>query len=357
MTELFKFNRRSVAKPPGTLILGEPSEKERAPEKTTIRLINYSETEFEEKELVDFTDLDIKTEQSKVLWVQVTGTHPEVLEKIGSLYNLHPLLLEDITSSGERPKMEDYGDYLFLVVKRVYFDENHDFKIAEIGIVLGVNHVISFQKEESELFKPITERIRSAKGRIRKRGADYLAYSLVDIIVDTYFVVLEEIGDVIETLETALVQDPTTETLQIIHRLKRNLILMRKAVWPLRELLNALLRRESTLIKDASFVFIRDVYDHTIQIIDTIESFRDMVSGMLDIYLSSISNKMNEIMKVLTIIATIFIPLTFIAGVYGMNFQNMPELFWRWGYFMILAIMLGISLFMVYYFHRKKWLG
>ncbi len=356
MTKLFKFNHKTIAKPPGTLTPVDVNEKEADFKKTTVRIIDYTEDQFEEKELKDLTTLTIKKDDPKVTWIQVTGTQGDILERIGSTYNLHPLLLEDITSSGERPKMEDYGEHLFLVVKRVYFDENHDFRIIEIGIVLGANYVISFQKEESALFNPIVERIRSAKGRIKKKGADYLAYSLVDIIVDTYFVVLEEIGDAIETLETALVQQPTRETLSTIHQLKRNLILMRKAVWPLRELLNALLRRESPLIKEQNFLFIRDVYDHAIQILDTIESFRDLVSGMLDIYLSSISNKMNEIMKVLTIIATIFIPLTFIAGIYGMNFQYMPELLWRWGYFVILVVMLGIGVFMVYYFRRKKWL-
>lgn len=216
--------------------------------------------------------------------------------------------------------------------------------------------MITFQEGDRDVFDPVRKRIRERKGRITKSGPDYLAYTLVDAIVDHYFVVLEKIGEQIEDLEEELVAEPTTETLQIIHQIKRELVFLRKSSWPLREVLGGLQRGEPELFSESTAVYLRDVYDHTIQVIDTVETYRDMVGGMLDIYLSSISNKMNEVMKVLTIIATIFIPLTFVAGVYGMNFAYMPELGWRWGYYAVLALMVVIGLLMVIYFHRKKWL-
>ena len=226
----------------------------------------------------------------------------------------------------------------------------------QISLILGPNFVISFQEKEGTVFNPVRERIRNGKGRIRKMGPDYLAYALLDVIVDNYFVIMEKLGEKIEFLEEELVTQPGPETLQTIHHLKREMIFFRKAVWPLREVIGSLERGESPLIKGTSRVYLRDVYDHTIQVIDTIETFRDMVSGMLDIYLSSISNRLNAVMKVLTIIATIFMPLTFLAGIYGMNFKYMPELEWRWGYLMFWLIMIGIGAFMLIYFKKKRWL-
>jgi magnesium transporter len=226
----------------------------------------------------------------------------------------------------------------------------------QISLILGHNFVLSFQETEGDIFDPIRERIRNGKGRIRKMGADYLAYALIDAIVDHYFVILERSGDRIESLGEALVINPTPKTLQEIQHLKREMIFLRKSIWPLREVISGLQRGESSLFAEATLIYLRDVYDHTIQVIDTIETFRDMLAGMLDIYLSSLSHKMNEIMKVLTIIATIFIPLTFLAGVYGMNFEYMPELKWRWGYFVIWGVMIAVSVAMLIYFRRKKWL-
>jgi len=223
-------------------------------------------------------------------------------------------------------------------------------------LILGSNFVISFQEREGDVFNPIRERIRSGKGRIRKMGADYLAYTLIDTIVDNYFIIPEKLGERIESIEEELVTDPTPETLQTIHTLKRKLIFLRKSLWPLREVVSGLQRTESTLIHESTDIYLRDVYDHTIQVIDTIETSRDILSGMLDIYLSSVSNRMNQIMKVLTIIATIFMPLTFIAGIYGMNFEFMPELTWPWAYPLVLLVMVVIGISMLIYFRRKKWL-
>jgi magnesium transporter len=302
--------------------------------------------------------LSLFKDKPTVTWINIDGIHQvEIIEKIGTYFGIHSLILEDIMNTGQRPKMEDFEDYIFVVVKMIYYDEkDNEIKAEQVSLLLGSNFVISFQEKEGDVFDPIRERIRKAKGRITKMKADYLAYALVDTIVDHYFMVLEKLGEKIEGMEEELVTNPTPETLQTIHTLKRELIFLRKSVWPLREVISVLERGESSLIDESTGIYLRDVYDHTIQVIDTIETFRDMVSGMLDIYLSSISNRMNEVMKVLTIMATIFIPLTFIAGVYGMNFKYIPELEWHWGYPVILFVMVAIGILMVIYFRRKKWL-
>ena len=291
-------------------------------------------------------------------WINIDGIHEvNIIEKIGKHFDLHPLIMEDIVNTEQRPKMEDFGHYVYVVLRMLYFDEEaHEVKGEQVSLILGENFVISFQEKEGDIFNPIRERIRNNKGRIRKMGADYLAYSLLDTIVDNYFTILEKLGDRIEEMEERLVSDPRPETLQEIHKLKREMIFLRKSVWPLREVINGLERGESSLVHKASRIYLRDVYDHTIQVIDTVETFRDMLSGMHDTYLSSISNRMNEIMKVLTIIATIFIPLTFIAGIYGMNFKFMPELEWRWAYFIVWLVIVIVAISMIFFFRRKKWL-
>jgi magnesium transporter len=235
-------------------------------------------------------------------------------------------------------------------------NQSKEILTEQISLILGPSFVISFQEREGDVFDPIRERIRSGKGRIRKMGADYLAYALLDAIVDDYFIVMEKLGERIEFLEEELVKRPLPETLQTIHHLKREMIFFRKAVWPLREVIGSLERGELPLVKETTRIYLRDVYDHTIQVIDTIETFRDMVSGMLDIYLSSVSNRLNSVMKVLTIIATIFMPLTFLAGIYGMNFKHMPELEWKWGYPAVWIAVILISVSMLTYFKKKGWL-
>jgi len=293
-----------------------------------------------------------------VTWINVDGLHQlGVLESVGDRLGLHPLVLEDILNTGQRPKMEDFGGYIYIVFKMFYSNEMNDEIVEEqISLILGPAFVISFQERRGDVFDALRERIRSDRGRIRKMGADYLTYALLDSVVDNYFVVLEKLGEKMEFLEEELVTHPTTETLQVIHNLKREMAFLRKSVWPLREIVSGLERGESALIQESTGLYLRDVYDHTIQVIDTVETFRDMLSGMLDIYLSSVSNRMNEVMKVLTIIATIFIPLTLIVGIYGMNFQHMPELGWRWGYPLVWLVMLTIGGLMLVYFKRKRWL-
>jgi magnesium transporter len=279
------------------------------------------------------------------------------LESLGQCIGLHPLVLEDILNTEQRPKIEDYGDYLYIVVKMITYPDKADgIAVEQVSLILGQNFVISFQEGiQGDVFSPVRERIRNEKSRLRKMGADYLTYSLVDSVVDSYFAVLEELGERIEVLEEELIEQPSRNTLHTIHKLKQEMIFLRKSVWPLREVVNFMERGESPLINEGTRIFLRDVYDHTIQIIDTIETFRDMLSGMLDIYLSSISNRINEVMKVLTVIATIFMPLTFLAGVYGMNFEYMPELKWRWGYPAILLVMLAVAVSMLTYFKKKRW--
>jgi magnesium transporter len=254
--------------------------------------------------------------------------------------------------------MEDYSDYLYVVLKMLRYNDSNGGTLSEqISLIVGPNFVFSFQEGiEGDVFGIIRERIRNNKGRIRKMGADYLAYSLIDAIVDNYFAVLEKLGEKVELLEERIVSNPETETLREIHFLKKEMIFLRKAVWPLREVINALERGESALVRESTRIYLRDVYDHTIQIIDTVETFRDTVSGMLDIYLSSVSNRLNAVMKVLTIIATIFMPLTFIAGVYGMNFKYMPELQWRIGYPLFWVVIIVIAGIMLIFFRKKDWL-
>jgi magnesium transporter len=338
--------------PPGTIV--HVGEKRR--ERVKLSVINYDEVNFQEKEVNNFEEALSSRNKSSVTWLNIDGVHqPEIIEQVGKNFGMHPLVLEDIANTGQRPKMEDFDDYIFVVLRMLRFDEK-ETKTEQISIILGRDFVVSFQEMEGDVFDAIRERLRSNKGRIRKMGADYLAYALIDAVVDNYFMVLENLGETIEDIEDKLVTNPTAETLRTIHDLKREMVFLRKSVWPLREVISRLERSESPLINKSTFVYLRDVYDHTIQVMDAVETFRDMLSGMLDIYLSSVSNRMNEVMKVLTVIATIFIPLTFIAGIYGMNFRYMPELELAWSYPAVLILMLIIALLMVVYFRRKKWI-
>jgi magnesium transporter len=354
MQKLIKKRSKKAGLPPGTLVhIGE--KKADTPK---ITVMDYDEAHFQEKEIKTIEECFLFKDKPTVTWINIDGLHQvEILEKLGECYGLHPLVLEDILNTDQRPKMEDYGEYLYIVLRMLnYNDKSSEIESEQISLVLGPNFVFSFQEREGDTFNPIRDRIRNSKGRIRKMGADHLAYTLLDSIIDNYFIILEKLGEKIEFLEEEVVTRPTPETLQTIHHLKREMIFLRKGVWPLREVISGLERGESSLIKESTRIYLRDVYDHTIQTIDTIETYRDMVSGMLDIYLSSISNRLNAVMKVLTIIATIFMPLTFLAGIYGMNFKYMPELEWKWGYPMVWLVVIGISIFMLTYFKKKKWL-
>jgi len=355
MPKQFKKRSRKAGLPPGALVhIGE-----KWSEQARISVMQYNEEALREKELADVRELPVPPDMSLTTWIHVDGLHDTaILEQLGEQFDLHPLVLEDILNTDHRPKMEDMGPYIFVVLKCFAADVPAvaEVKAEQVSLILGPNYVLSLQEKESNLLAPIRERIRQNKGRIRKAGADYLAHAILDAVVDSYFLVLEDMGEEIDACEESLVNHPRSTILRRIHYLKRNMTILRKAVWPLREAVAALERSESSLIAEATNIYLRDVYDHTIQVMDTIESYRDTLSGMLDVYLSSLSNRMNEIMKVLTIIATIFIPLTFLAGVYGMNFDYMPELRWRWGYFMAWGVMIAVALVMLKLFRKNRWL-
>jgi magnesium transporter len=321
-----------------------------------LTVIEYQDHFFRETEITTPEEA-VVSGKTTVTWLNIDGLDAELIEQIGKRFELHPLLLEDILNTSQRPKCDDYGDQLFLVVKMPKFNpETVKVRFEQVSLVLGGNYLLSFQEDVGDVFDPVRERLRSGKGKLRKLGPDYLAYALIDAIVDNYFLIVETWDDRIERLEEELMFNPDQSTLREIHKLKRELLLVRRAIWPLREAIGMLERNESELLKETTAIFIRDLYDHTIRIVETVETFQEMLSGMLDIYLSNVSNRMNEVMKMLTVISTLFIPLTFIVGVYGMNFKYFPEIHWRYGYFLIWALMIGIALGMIRYFKRKKWL-
>jgi len=353
LVRLIKKSGKIRGLPPGSIVhIGEKKTEE-----VKISIMDYSIGKFEEKEVKKVEDCFSFKRKPSITWINVDGLHDvQLIEKLGNCYDIHPLVLEDIVNTDQRPKMEDFDNYIFFVLKMLYIDnKTQEIQSEQVSLILGKNYVISFQERVGDVFDAVRERIRKGKGRICKMGSDYLAYSLVDAIIDNYFIILERIGEKVENIEQDVVSNPEPEILQQIYNLKREMIYLRKSVWPFREVINGLLRGEAKLIKRETHIYLRDLYDHTIQVIDTIETFRDMISGMLDIYMSSVSNKMNEVMKVLTIFAAIFIPLTFIAGVYGMNFHYMPELSLSWAYpaVWIVIILVGVSLLI--YFKHKKW--
>lgn len=355
MPKLSLQPRKKAALPPGTLVhVGE-----KKIEKARIRIIDYDEEQLREREAEKIEEcFPFKDEQSST-WINIDGLHEvELIEKLGIHFGIHPLVLEDILNTTHRPKFEDGDSYLFIVLKMLYYDGDDDEILDEqLSIVLGNNFVISFQERVGDVFEPVRERIRSGKIRIRKRKSDHIAFALIDAVVDNYSFVLEKLGEKLENFEDELLENPPDDVPQQILAFKRKILALRRTIYPLREAIEDLQSCESDLLTETTLLYLKDVYDHVTQAIDVIDGFREMVSGMLETYHSSISNRMNEVMKVLTIIATIFIPLTFIAGIYGMNFEHMPELGWIWAYpIAFWAIILGLGGFMVYLFKRKKWL-
>ena len=350
MPKLTKKQSGKAGHPPGTLLhIGEKKVEE-----ARVSIVEYTEGSFNEREIKAVTECPL-IPPSATTWINVTGIHQgEIIKKLGECFNLHPLLLEDTMNTNQRPKVEDYGEYIFIVLKTLAY-RDRGISIEQVSLVLGRNWIISFAEGECGFLNEIKERLKAGKGRIRKMSPDYLAYSIMDMIVDNYFVVAERLGESIEELEEKLLTKPTPELMRSIHYLRKEMTLMRKAVWPVRDAIGTLERTDSPLITGTTDVYLRDVYDHTIRVIDTLDTYRDTVTGMLEVYLSNTSNRMNEIMKVLTVVATLFIPLTFIVGVYGMNFRVMPELEWKWGYPAIMILMAAVAVAMVVYFKRKKW--
>lgn len=351
---LFKGMAKKAGLPPGTVT--QVSEESAIP--TSISIIDYDQDHFEQMESADESLVIQEKTSPRVTWFKVKGLgRVEAISRMGEIFSLHPLVMEDVMNTYQRPKVEEYEDYVFLVLHAMHFErENSDLDNEQVSLVLGKDWLISFQEGRHELFRSVLERIERGRGRIRKLGVDYLAYVLMDAVVDQYFVALEGMGEEVERLEEELLDKPNQNTMHRLHQLKRQCLAFRKAVWPLREVVSWLSRDESGLVRSEVRPFLRDLYDHTIQVIDQVETLRDLLSGLMDLYLSSVSNRMNEVMKVLTIIATMFIPLTFLAGLYGMNFKVMPELEWKWGYPLVLIVMLVSVVGMLYYFRRKKWI-
>lgn len=356
-----KKQRKNISKrsskaglPPGTLMfLGE-----RKTEQSTIEIIEYDAQYITEKKTTDYRESFPYKDSEKVAWLNIYGLHDiEMIKAIGHHYEIHNLILEDLLNTDQRPKIEILGHKIFIVLKMLIFDEKEQkIETEQISLVLGNSYVLTFQEKEGDIFDPLRSRLRNAAGRLRNEKSDYLAYAILDIVVDNYFIILEKLGEIIENYEEILMSNSEEQILNKIYTLKREILFLRKSVWPLREVISKLERSETEIIGEKTTPYMRDLYDHTIQVIDTVETYRDMITGLLDLYLTTVSNKMNEVMKVLTIIATIFIPLTFIAGVYGMNFENMPELGWKYAYHIVMATMLVVAIAMLYYFRRKKWL-
>ncbi|MBI5485285.1 MAG: magnesium/cobalt transporter CorA [Deltaproteobacteria bacterium] len=352
-----RFNKKRSVKagmPPGSLVhIGtEPTEAAR------ISVIGYSPDGVDERQFDQVSKYLANPCSSAVAWVNVEGVHDvELIRILGEKHAFHPLVLEDIVNTVQRPKIEDYGNYLFIVLKMLHPAEDGEFTSEQLSIILGPDYLFTFQEGiKGDAFDSVRDRIRNGKGKIRGMGADYLAYALIDAIVDGYFSILEGFGERIIDVEEELTHAPDQKALHRINALKKEIIFLRKTVWPLREAISFMERGDSPLLNASTRIYFRDVYDHTVQVIDTVETYRDLLSGMLDLYLSSISNRTNEVMKFLTVIGTIFMPLTFLVGVYGMNFKHLPELEWRYGYFWLWGFMLVLALLMVMYFRKKRWL-
>jgi len=354
VTRFFSFGRKPVGQAPGTIEF----RGRKMQEHVRISVVDYTEDRCDERTVADVAECLNYRDTPSITWINVDGLHDtDILSTLSQHYGLHPLVQEDIVNTQQRPKVEDFGDYLYIVCRMLRHESGKSqVESEQVSLVLGPNFILSFQEMEGDVFEPVRARLRAGKGRIRKWGADYLAYTLLDAVVDNYFHVLENFSEEIEILEEMLLDDPAPGQLSTIHAMKREMVLLRRAVSPLRELVGRLERGESSLIDERTRPFLRDVYDHVIQVSDGIDSFRDLLSGLQDLYLSSVSNKMNEVMKVLTIIGTIFIPLTFVAGIYGMNFEHMPELGWKWSYAIFWAVILGLGGLMFSFFRRRRWL-
>ncbi|MBP8685554.1 MAG: magnesium/cobalt transporter CorA [Methanomassiliicoccales archaeon] len=349
---------KKVGMPPGSMIyVGDGS-----PSPTTVSLMDYTETEVMEKTGVTLEECMPLRDSPSVTWLNFSGlADVETIKRLGEVFGLHPLVLEDILHIGQRPKLEQYDRYVYLVVKMLYRGDNgedngKEVTYEQLSIVLGKNYVLTFQEREGDVFTNIRERIRNNKGRLRRSGPDYLVYSILDMVVDNYFPALERVGDRVEDIEERMSDDPEPEVLSDIYRLKREVLFLRKSIWPAREVVGAMMRQDIELVAPSTTTYLRDVYDHSIQVMDVVETYTDMLSELTDVYMSMVSNRMNEIMKTLTIIAIIFIPLTFIVGLYGMNFTYMPELTSRYAYPAVLLGMTTIAMVMLLYFRRKGWL-
>lgn len=353
MADFLKHASKKAGLPPGALV--HTGEQKIAESKITI--IDYDEYGAQEYQAHAIEELCRFKNTDTVTWINIEGLHDvQLIADVEQNFNIHSLVLEDILNTHQRPKLDDYGDFLFIVLKGLMFDdENLNIKYEQISLVVLDNIVITFKEKADDIFIPVVQQLKNSKGHFRKQGSDFLTYLLLDTIVDQYFTFQDALDHYVVTLEDELLFSPVEATLSKIHKLRREVIFVRRSIAPVREILAVLIRCESKLIDEKTYIYLSDVYDHSIRVIEAMESYRDLVSGMIDIYLSSLSNKMNEVMKVLTVFASIFIPLTFIAGVYGMNFQYMPELAWKWSYPVLWGFFVVQIMFLLFYFKRKKW--
>jgi len=354
MTPVSKRRKKPAGSSPGSVVYV-------GVEKDTpviVSRIRYSAETYEPPQAISPNDCRPEGSPTGVVWYTIDGVHNvDILKTLGENFGLHPLVVEDIGNTTQRPKLEGFDGYYFLASKMITYDARASKLNSEhVSIVFGQGFLLLFLQDPEDLFAPIRSRLEAGRGRIRGNGSDYLAYALVDAIVDYYFVVLEEIGERVERLEDEVVNSPTAHTLKAIHDVKRELIALRRSIWPMREVVNAMIRDESPLISKDVKIFLRDLYDHTVHVIDSVETMRDIITGTLDVYLSSVSNRLNQVMKVLTVMSSIFIPLTFIVGVYGMNFHYMPELEWSWGYPAVWLLMIALTGVLLVLFKRKKWM-
>lgn len=355
MTKRKRNTKRYSAKaglPPGTLVLIGDHRNE----PVTIELIDYSGDSFHENEVVDVQSLAESLKTSTVSWVNINGIHnTDAIEAIGKMYDIHKLVLEDILNTDHRPKVEPFEDYVFFTMKMMWYNEEDQLEKEQISIIFGKPYVLCFQERKGDIFDPIRERIRTDSGLIRKRGADYLVYRLIDSVVDNYFIIIEKIEEKVEDLEDAIAADTDEDHTRTIQYMKREIITLKRALLPLREAVSGLEKGVTDLVHPSNEKYFRDVYDHLIQIADNLESNREVLSGLMDMQMANMSNRMNQVMKVLTVIASLFIPLTFIAGIYGMNFDNMPELHFKYGYFAAWGLMIAVFIGMLLFFKSKKW--
>ena len=357
--DLISISSKKAGLPPGTPV----HTGEQKVEETKITIYDYNKDSLSFLPEAKNEDISRLLKTDTVTWINITGLHNiNFIEAVGKTADLHPLIIEDILNTKQRPKLDPGDKNIFIVIKTNFFNEEKNIiEFEQISIILSKNHVITFQEQDNNIFNNIIKRIEKNMGRLRKSGADYLAYAILDVIVDNYFALLEVMGDRIEDIEDRIMENSDPENLHKIHGIKKELIYIRKSIWPLREVISGLERIETNFIKKSTHIFLRDLYDHTIQVVDTVEIFRDLIAGILDIYISTVSNKMNEIMKTLTVFMAVFIPLTLITGIYGMNFNhnkspyNMPELNWFYGYPFAICLMVVISTILLAIFKKKKW--
>ena len=344
---------RKAGEPPGTLVhIGE-----RQIDQVRLTLVKYDPNMLDERRVNTLDEALGLCTGERLTWLNIDGIHDiELISRLGQHFNIHPLTQEDILNTTQRPKFEEFDHYAYIVLKMPRYDSGAGrVSTEQVSLILTERVLISLQETQGDVFEPVRARLQKGRGRIRNAGSDYLAYALIDAVVDHYFTILEQIGIQVEAIEDQTLSNPTSAVLQRIHAMKREILYLRKQIWPLREVVGTMAKEEPALIKEETMIFLRDVHDHTVQIMETIESQRDLVTGLLDLYMTGISNRMNEVMKVLTIIATIFIPISFIAGVYGMNFKYLPELEWPWGYEAVWGVMIAMVITMVLYFKKKKW--